>query len=89
MTPDEIIEELAELDEAILTADGFDAALLGYVQVFSRIVALYDREKCIAILMERDEMSLEDAEEYFDFNVVGGYHGEKTPAFATILSVTE
>jgi hypothetical protein len=85
MTPEEIAEELQELDETILTADGFENALIGYVQVFSRIVALYDRAKCISILMERDGMTHEDAEEYFDYNVVGAYVGEKTPAFATIL----
>jgi len=85
MTPEEIAEELQGLDEDILLADGFEDALIGYVQVFNNTVALYDRAKCIAILMERDKMSHEDAEEYFDFNVTGGYHGEKTPGFATIF----
>lgn len=37
---------------------------------------VYDREKCIAILMDRDE-----ANEFFDFNVAGAYVGVGTPVF--------
>lgn len=46
--------------------------------------ALYDTDKCIAVLM-RQGMSVEDAIEYFDFNVIGAYVGEGTPMFATLL----
>jgi hypothetical protein len=31
--------------------------------------------------MERDGMSREDAEEYFDFNVAGAWVGEGMPVF--------
>jgi hypothetical protein len=75
MTATEIRADLAEMDEHILMADGFEDALIGYVEVFSKTVALYDRERCIGILMKRDGMSEEDAEEYFDFNVTGSYVG--------------
>lgn len=85
MTPEEIIEELQEIDDSLLTADGFDDALIGYVTIYSNTVALYDRDKCIEILIQRDKMSLQEAEEFFDVNVVGAYVGEKTPAFAKIL----
>ena len=85
MTVAEARAHLAEMDERILMADGFEEALLGYVEVFSKTTALYDRERCIGILMKRDGMTQEDAEEYFDFNVTGSYVGDYTPAFATIL----
>lgn len=85
MKTKEILEELRESNPEILTADGFDEALIGTVQVFSKTVALYDREKCIKILMKRDGMSREDADEYFDFNVTGAYVGEYTPAFACVM----
>ncbi len=78
--------DLSEVDPDILLADGFEDALLGYVQQFNTMMALYDREKCIAILMERDGMDEEGAEEFFDFNVVGAWVGKNTPAFATIIS---
>jgi hypothetical protein len=66
--------------EGLLTADGFDDALIG---IGERInldsVAVYDVDKCIDILMSRDGMSREEAVEFFDFNVKGSWVGEKTP----------
>lgn len=85
MTPKAIVEELQTIDEDILLADGFEKALIGYVRIFSNTVALYDEEKCIAVLMDRGEMTEEQAREYFEFNVVGAWVGDKTPAFATVL----
>jgi len=35
----------------------------------------------IGILMDRDGMSEDDAVEFFDFNVLGAYVGERTPIF--------
>jgi hypothetical protein len=84
MTPEQILEELAEVDAEILTADGFEEAIIGSVQIFNKVVALYDRDRCLEVLMKRDGMTHEEAEEFFDYNVTGGYHGELTPAFATI-----
>ena len=62
-------------DEEFLSADGFEAAIIGV----SEGKLVYSIQKCIVILMIRDEMSYEDAIEYFDFNVRGAYMGEKTP----------
>lgn len=82
----EVRERLAEVNEDLLTADGFDEALIGYVEQFGRpAIALYDREKCIQILMERDGMDREGAEEFFEFNTIGGWVGDSTPAYATII----
>jgi len=85
LTPTERVEYLAELNPEALTADGFAEALIGYVEIFNRIIAAYDRSKCIKILMKRDGMSEEEAQEYFEFNVIGAYMGENTPAFLTRL----
>jgi len=68
-------------DEHMLFADGFDAAIIGYFERCGQpAIVVYDREKCIDSLMAHG-MSEEDADEYFEFNVVGGWHGERTPAF--------
>ena len=76
---------LQEANEEALTADGFEQALIGYVERFGQnALALYDYERCIEILMERDGMDREGAEEFFDFNVIGSWVGENTPAFATL-----
>ena len=75
-------EALAEIDDEILCADGFDEALIGYAQRCGQpALAVYDREKCIDVLVERDGMPREDAEEFFEFNVVGAWVGERTPLF--------
>ena len=80
MTKLEIILEQYS-DEEFLSADGFDNALIGvaYDKTTSVSRLVYSRSKCLDILMERDGMNFEEAEEFFDFNVEGAYVGEKTP----------
>jgi hypothetical protein len=85
LTPEKILEELAEMDPEMLLADGFEEAVIGYVTIFNKTVSLYDRNKCLDILVKRDGMTYEEAVEFFDFNVTGAYVGDLTPAFATIL----
>jgi len=63
--------------EEILTADGFDEAVIGIDEGSGRII--YSVGKCIEILMVEQEMGLEESLEFFNFNVKGAYVGEKTP----------
>lgn len=76
-----IMERL--IDEEALLADGFEDALIGHTQGFN-VVAVYDYDGCIDILVKRDQMTIEDAVEYMSFNVVGAYVGEKTPMFISL-----
>jgi hypothetical protein len=76
-----------DLDK-IRLADGFEDAFMGIAESFrSKPKALYNSEKCIDVLMERDGMSYEDAMEFFSFNVEQAYIGEYTPAFFEPLYV--
>ena len=76
--------DLAEYNEDMLFADGFDDALIGIVERAGLPpIACYNKEKCTGILMK--DMSLEDADDYFYYNVVGSYVGENTPCFLTII----
>jgi|TARA_R110001632_G_scaffold43679_2_gene110854 hypothetical protein len=68
-------------EEGLLTADGFEDAFVGVGRQFTKPVAVYDREKCIEVLVARDGMSMDEAEEYFEYNVQGAYVGEDTPIF--------
>ena len=64
------------------TADGFDDAIVGIVRQFGLPdKVLYEYNHCIKILVERDLMPIEEAIEYMEFNVLGAYVGEDTPAF--------
>jgi chaperone required for assembly of F1-ATPase len=66
-------------EDTFLVADGFNDAIIGVDESTMRLI--YSVEKCIDILVENDEMLLEQAIEYFDFNVRGAYVGEQTPIF--------
>jgi len=66
-------------DQELLLADGFEEAFIGVATQFDKPMAVFDRQKCIQILMR--DMSEEEAYEYFSFNVEGAYVGETTPAF--------
>ena len=89
MTFDEKKEELAMINEEIVLADGFEAALIGYGEQFNKTFAIYDRAKCIQILMERDGMTLEEANEFFEFNTIGAFVGELTPCFVSLFENDE
>ena len=64
-------------------ADGFEKAFVGStISAFSREqVALYDYDLCIKVLVEDQQMTEEEAIEYFDYNVIGSWVGEDTPIF--------
>ena len=76
----ETLEQSLTEDETIPLADGFEAAFLGVARQFNKPFAIYDRVRCLAILMEQG-MDLSDAEEFMSFNTEGAWVGENTPAF--------
>jgi len=79
------IDLINSINPDALFADGFNDALMGYIQIFTKVLPVYDRAKCIRILM-KDGMNRDEAEEYFDFNVTGAWMGEGTPAFFVRIS---
>ena len=63
-------------DEEFMVPVGFDDAVMGVDHESRRLV--YSISKCIQILISQG-MTMEEAAEYFDFNVSAAYVGEKTP----------
>ena len=63
----------------ILFCDGLEEALIGTGKQFNQPVAVYSKAKVLEIL-QRD-MTEEEAQECFDFNIAGAYVGEATPIF--------
>ena len=60
-------------EENLLKADGFDEAVLGVGYKKGNEPSLvYDYEKCIEILMDRDGCDYEEAQEFMDFNQLLG-----------------
>jgi len=83
MTFKEKRETVADPNPEALLADGFEEALIGYAEVFNKVIAVYDRDRCMQLLMERDGMTFDEACNFFNYNVTGAYAGEHTPAFLT------
>jgi len=75
----ELLDAILEnyCDEDLLIADGFNDAIIGIDPNSNRII--YSTTKSIQILMK--DMDEESAREYFNFNVLGAYVGDKTPIF--------
>lgn len=69
-------------DESFLTVDGFEDCLIGVAERFGGLLVLaYDKDKILKKMVDRDGMTWEEATEYFDYNIVGAWVGEKTPIF--------
>ena len=62
--------------------DGYDEAIIGPASIWrdstTVSVLVYDAEKIREILM-RDGMDAEEAREFIEFNIEGGYLGIETP----------
>jgi hypothetical protein len=78
------IQQIIEMypEGTFLVADGFDDAIIGIDEENGKIV--YDIDKVITILM-RDDMSMDEAYEFYYYNVVGSYVGDNTPIFIRTL----
>ena len=65
-------EWICEHNEEATLLDGYEDAIVGVVDVAGALapVVAYDGDKCLAILMERDKMSDEDALDYFSYNTM-------------------
>ena len=86
----EWIEQYAEdNDVQPLVMDGYNDCIIGICHRFGQAsIIAYDKKLVIRKLMIRDEMSEEEAEEFFNFNQIGGWHGEYTPCFIEVVDVT-
>jgi len=77
-----MMDDLAEINPDALLADGLEKAFVGYtVNHHHAHVAVYDIQKCVDILVERDGMTHEGAEEFLEFNVLGAFVGEHGPLY--------
>ena len=67
-----------------LSEDEFDEAIIGVAErIGEEPVVAYDTTKVVEILSR--SMSVDEAYEYFDYNILGAYVGDKTPLFITTM----
>lgn len=78
MIREELSQEYGDL--LFMSEIEFDEAIIGVAErIGMEAVVAYDIDKIIEILMR--EMTEEEAVEYFEFNILGAYMGEKTPVY--------
>jgi hypothetical protein len=80
-----IREELSQewdTEFLFLNEKDFDEAIIGVSErIGEPSVIAYDTTKIVAILSR--SMTVDEAYEYFEFNILGAYVGHKTPVFIT------
>jgi hypothetical protein len=77
-----IKDDLAVANPDALLADGLEDALVGYtINTHMPHVAVYDAAKCVEVLMKRDGMTHEEAQEYLEFNTYCCYVGPNGPIY--------
>jgi hypothetical protein len=74
--------DIDEMAEGAIKLDGLDEAILGIVEEFGNSPRiLYSKNKILNILSEKDGMTWSEAEEFYDYNILGLYAGEQNPVF--------
>ena len=67
-----------------LKMDGFDDCIIGICESFGNEPRIaYDKELVLAKLASEPEMTMEDAYEWYEFNMLRAYVGPTTPVFIT------
>jgi hypothetical protein len=82
-----IREDLAgdwDTELLFLSEEEFDEAIIGVAErIGDEPVVAYDTTKIVEILSR--SMSVDEAYEFFEFNILGAYVGHKTPMFITTV----
>jgi len=80
--------DIDEYAEGAILLDGLEGAIIGIVEEFGngkRI--LYSKRIILSLLQIRDGMTEQEAEEFYDFNILGLYAGQQNAIFLD-LNVT-
>ena len=78
--------DIDENAEGAILLDGLDSAIIGIVEEFGngrRI--LYSKQIILDILQERDGMTMGEAEEFYDFNIIGLHAGDQNAVFLDLF----
>jgi hypothetical protein len=74
-----LLVDLGLEDSIVYENPDFDSAIIGYDAINHRVI--YDFEKMVEHLMNKDEMDYEEAVEFIEYNTLRAtpYMGEKAP----------
>ncbi len=78
----ELIQDYIDAGEPLLKMDGFDDCIAGVVERIGQDpIICYDKAKVLDQMIVSDGMSYEEAVEYFEYNQIGAWVGDRTPCF--------
>jgi len=86
-----LAERLSEIgiDDAVIM-DGYNDCVIGVLERYGmESIVLYDKAKVIDKLIEDGCDDYEGANEFYEFNQLGAWVGDKTPGFLIKLPDTE
>ena len=66
-------------DDSLITLNGLEDAVIGIDEHQMRLI--YSQKKIIFILMEREGWNMDEAEEFFAYNIFPLYVGNHSPIF--------
>lgn len=78
-----MLVDIDEYAEGAVMLTGLEGAIVGIVEDFGSPgrKMLYSKQKILDILQERDLMTMGEAEEFYDYNILGLYAGEQNSVF--------
>ena len=78
-----VVVDIDEYAEGAILLDGLEGAIVGIVEDFGSPgrKMLYSKREILNILQERDLMTMGEAEEFYDYNILGLYAGEQNAVF--------
>lgn len=87
---DALLDRLTEAEALLLEPqEMFNTCLLGVAErADGMLVAAYDSAQVVAEMQLANHWDYDEAREFFDFNVLNSYVGEKSPVFIDSL-ITE
>lgn len=78
--------DLEQYCEGAIVLDGLDDAIVGIVEEFGNSPRiLYSKDKILQILQDRDGMTYEESEEFYDYNILGLHAGEQNAVFLVTI----
>jgi hypothetical protein len=78
-----VVVDIDEYAEGAVLLDGLEGAIVGIVEDFGSPgrKILYSKREILNILQKRDLMTYGEAEEFYDYNIIGLHAGEQNAVF--------
>jgi len=75
--------DIDQYAEGAILLDGLESAIIGIVEDFGSPgkKMLYSKQRILGILQERDLMLMGEAEEFYDYNILGLYASDQNAVF--------